>query len=72
LNNFIQRGINNLVENEPNETLMGLVELSDSLSIASENIATNNNINKLMFELTKLFDKESVIPEILSNSYFLK
>jgi len=64
---IIEKGINNLIENDPNETLMGLIELSDSLSIATENIGSNPNICKLMVELIKLFDKECVVPEVLSN-----
>lgn len=67
---IIEKGISNLVENDPNDTLMGLIELSDSLSIAHENIANHNNIYKLMNELIKLFDSESVLPEILSKRLF--
>lgn len=64
-NDIIERGINNLIENDPNESLMGLIELSNSLSLASDSILSNSKLDKLMIELINLFDK-CCLPEVLS------
>ena len=70
-NDIIEKGINNLLNNDPNDCLGGLIELSDSLSIASDSISSNYNVEKLIKELVKLFDK-TCVHEILSKLFFLQ
>jgi hypothetical protein len=72
---LISRGIKNLKENNPLDCYEILLELSESFSIANENIINHYKIEKLIDELINLFDKnctaEILVQALICLNYIL-